>query len=204
MGKTWIFSTSSIKFYPCCRYSAGHLDACLQIYSKYHPNTKKIKKISIQSSDYTINVLTTPLERKLKPQTTVDGQFSMPYQAAAALVQGVINIKTFEEESFKEPKILELIPKIEWRINEEFERRYPASYSCAVTVTMDDGQEFTSVVDNPKGDYRNPMTQEEIENKFISLAQIEIADKDKIRNIIGFVNDLEKTNDINKLFSLID
>ena len=204
LGKTWTFSTSSIKFYPCCRYSAGHLDACLQIYAEHHPDPKKIRKILIRSSKIPIKGLTLPLERKLKPQTTVDAQFSMPYQAAAALMRGVINIKTFTEESFKEPKVHELIPKVEWRIDEEFERRYPASYPCAVTVTMDDGQEFTSVVDNPKGDYRNPMTQEEIENKFISLAQIEIADKDKIRNIIGFVNDLEKTNDINKLFSLID
>lgn len=62
LGKVWNFSTSSIKLYPCCRYSAGHLDACLEIYAKYRPDPQKIKKISIRSSDFTIKILTTPLE----------------------------------------------------------------------------------------------------------------------------------------------
>jgi 2-methylcitrate dehydratase PrpD len=163
-----------------------------------------IKKILIRSSDFTIKLLTTPLERKLRPQTTVDAQFSLPYQAAVALMRGDVDIKTFCEENFKDPQVLELIPKVEWQKDEEFERRYPASYSCTVTVTMDNGQEFTSVIDNPKGDYRNPMTQEEIENKFIDLVRIEIDDVGKIKNIIAFVKEIEKANDINELFSLIE
>ena len=203
-GSTWNFSNSSIKFYPCCRYSGGHLDACLEIVHKYHPDPKKIKKISIRSSNFTIRLLTLPLERKLRPQTSVDAQFSMPYQAAAALTRGKIDIKTFTREDFSDPQILELIPKVEWKEDEEFERRYPASYSCAVTVTMDNGQEFTSIIDNPKGDHRNPMTQEEIEQKFADLVRIEIPDEDRIRDIIGFINELEKADDINTLFPLFE
>lgn len=128
----------------------------------------------------------------------------MPYQAAVALMRGKVDINAFTESSFKDPKLLELVPKVEWNIDEEFERRYPSSYSCAVIVTMDNGEAFTSVVSNPKGDYRNPLSQEQIENKFTDLAAIEIADKGKIKNIVNFVNNLEKTDNINKLFSLLD
>jgi len=203
-GTTWNFSNSSIKFYPCCRYSGGHLDACLEIVNKHHPDPKKIKKILIRSSNFSIKLLTLPLQRKLRPQTSVDAQFSMPYQAAAALRRGKVDIKMFTEGNFEDTQILELIPKVEWKEDEEFERRYPAAYSCAVTVTMDNGQEFTSVIDNPKGDYRNPMTQEEIEHKFAGLARIEMSDEDKIRDIIAFINELEKADDINTLFSLFE
>ena len=45
LGKEWIFATSSIKVYPCCRYSGGHLDACLDIVAKYHPDAEQIEKI---------------------------------------------------------------------------------------------------------------------------------------------------------------
>ena len=69
---------------------------------------------------------------------------------------------------------------------------------------MENGQEFTSVIDNPKGDHRNPMTQEEIEQKFTDLAIIEIPDEGKIRDIIAFINELEKADDINALFSLFE
>ena len=93
---------------------------------------------------------------------------------------------------------------VEWKEDEEFEQRYPAAYSCAVTVTMENGQEFTSVVDNPKGDHRNPMTQEEINQKFTALARIEIPDEGKISDIIAFINELEKADDINALFSVFE
>jgi 2-methylcitrate dehydratase PrpD len=202
-GVRWHFCESSIKVYPCCRYSGGHLDGCLDIVEKYHPEPKKIRKIFIRSSDYTIKLLTLPLERKLKPQTSVDAQFSMPYQAAAALMQGKVDIHTFTEESFKNPEILALVPKVEWAVDDAFERRYPSSYSCAVTVSMDNGQEFTSVVDNPKGDYRNPVTQQEIEEKFMNLARMEISEENRIKKILNYVLELEKADDINKLFLLL-
>ena len=204
LGRIWHFATSSIKFYPCCRYSAGHLDGCLEIYAKYHPTPERIKKISIRSSDFTIKILTTPLGRKLKPQTTVDAQFSMPYQAAVALIRGKVDIESFTEKWFESPSVLELVPKVEWMVDEEFERRYPRSYSCAVTVTMDDGVTYSSVIDNPKGDYRNLLTSEEIGNKFIDLARREMGREDEIREIIRFIRGIEKISDINEMFSLIE
>jgi 2-methylcitrate dehydratase PrpD len=180
------------------------LDACLDIVARFHPDPKKIKKISIRSSNFTINLLTTPLDRKLRPKTAVDAQFSMPYQTASAIIRGNVDIDTFTEKCFTDPLALELVEKIEWHIDEEFERRYPAAYSCAVTVTMDDGKEFTSVIDNPKGDYRNPMTQDEIVRKFSDLARIEITDERKINKIITFIHHLEEVGNVNELFSIVN
>jgi 2-methylcitrate dehydratase PrpD len=203
LGTVWTFANSSIKYYPCCRYSGGHLDACLEIYARHHPDPRHIQKIFIRSSDYTIRLLTLPLERKLKPLTVVDAQFSMPWQAAMALIDGAIDVDTFTEQNLSNRLALELIPKVEWTVDEEFERRYPAFYSCAVTVVMNDGTEFMAVVDNPKGDYRNPMTDEEIEFKFTKLARREIADEGRIREIIALVRDLDQCPDINQFFQLV-
>jgi 2-methylcitrate dehydratase PrpD len=204
LGTEWTFADSSIKFYPCCRYSGGHLDACLDIVAKYHPDPRQIKHIHIRSSDYTIRLLTLPLVRKLKPITVVDAQFSMPWQAAMALIDGKIDVDTFTDANLSNELALAMIPKIDWVIDEEFERRYPAFYSCAVTVTMNDGSEYTSVIDNPKGDYRNPMTDEEIEAKFVKLARREIADEGRIQKIVACIKSLDTLADINDLFSLLN
>jgi 2-methylcitrate dehydratase PrpD len=201
LGEVWTFANSSTKFYPCCRYSGGHLDACLEIVARHHPDPKKIARVLIRSSDYTIRLLAAP--RKRDPQTVVDTQFSMPWQAAIALIDGKIDTETFIEQNLHRPDVRELMKKVDWVLDEEFERRYPAHYSSAVTVTMEDGEEYTSVVDDPKGDFRNPMTQEEIETKFIKLARREIAGIDQIRRIIDFVRDIHKASDIGELFTLI-
>lgn len=79
LGTKWDFATSSIKVYPCCRYSGSHIDACLDVVNKYYPDPAKIKEIFIRSSKYTLELLAEPPERKMEPQTVVDLQFSMPF-----------------------------------------------------------------------------------------------------------------------------
>jgi 2-methylcitrate dehydratase PrpD len=202
LGQDWIFSTSSIKVYPCCRYSGGHLDAALEIQSRYHPDPNKIIKIFIRSSDYTIRLLAAP--RKRDPQTIVDTQFSMPWQTAIALIDGKIDTNTFVAENIHRPDVRALMAKVDWVVDDEFERRYPEHYSCAVTVTMEDGTEYTVQVDDPKGDWRNPVSQGDLEAKFTHLAQREIHDEGRIREIIAYVRDIHLSPDINELFALLN
>jgi len=68
---------------------------------------------------------------------------------------------------------------------------------------MEDGTEYTSVVDNPKGDWRNPVTQEDLEGKFIKLAMREIKDEEKVARIVDFVTGIHEVEDVSKLFALI-
>jgi 2-methylcitrate dehydratase PrpD len=199
LGETWTFADSSIKVYPCCRYSAGHLDACLDIVARYHPDWHKIQRIFIRSSDYTIRLLAMP--RKRDPQNVVDCQFSMPWQAAIALIDGKIDVDTFVPANIFRPDVRELMQKVDWVVDDEFERRYPEHYSCAVHVTMEDGTEYTSVVDDPKGDYRNPVTQQDLENKFRNLALHQL-DAARVERIVQFVTHIEDVQDIGELFAL--
>ena len=201
LGETWAFVKTSIKVYPCCRYSAGHLDACLDIATRSAPDPEEIDRVVIRSSDYTITLLARP--RKMDPQNVVDTQFSMPWQAAIALIDGKIDVDTFTDGNIYRPDVRQLMDKIEWVVDEEFERRYPEHYSCAVTVTMQDGTEYTSEVENPKGDWRNPVTQKELEEKFINLAAREIEDEERIGRIVSFVTGIHEEDDVSKLFELL-
>jgi len=201
LGETWAFVKTSIKVYPCCRYSAGHLDACLEVANQHRPDPDKIDRILIRSSDYTIRLLARP--RKMDPQNVVDTQFSMPWQAAIALIDRKIDVDTFVEENIHRPDVRQLMGKVAWEVDDEFERRYPEHYSCAVTVTMGDGTAYTSVVDDPKGDWRNPVTQEELEEKFINLAMREIKDEERVGRIVDFVTGIHEVADVGELFALL-
>ena len=200
LGSRWEFTTSSIKVYPCCRYSGGHLDACLEIVQKYRPDPNKIKKILVRSSKYTIHLLAEP--RKWDPANVVDGQFSMPYQAAIAFVRGKVGIDEFTEASLREPLARKLIGLVEVVEDPEFERRYPDQYSSAVTITMEDGTQYSAVVDNPKGDKRNPVTHADVENKFRGLVKRVFADDTRVERVIEYVNHIEDSQNAGELVSL--
>ena len=53
--------------------------------------------------------------------------------------------------------------------------------SSAVTITMKDGKELTAVVDDPKGDKRNPVSQKDVENKFRNLVTPILKDTEVLR-----------------------
>ncbi|MDN5301869.1 MAG: hypothetical protein PWQ60_1383 [Thermoanaerobacteraceae bacterium] len=202
IGEEWTFATSSIKVYPCCRYSGGHLDACLELVENYNPDPKKIKKIFIRSSNYTIRLLAE--KRKWDPQNVVDLQFSMPYQAAIAFVNKKITTEEFDMKHLNNPLVRHLMSLVEVVEDPEFERRYPDQYSSAVTITMEDGKEYTAVVDNPRGDKRNPVTLDFVEYKFKYLVDKIFNDNVRVQKIIEYVENLENAENISHLMKLVN
>lgn len=202
LGEQWVFASSSIKVYPCCRYSGGHLDACLQIVADHHPNPAEIEKIRIRSSKYTMRLLAE--ERKWKPQNVVDLQFSMPYQAAIAFINGKVTVDEFDVKYIDDPQVKRLILVTEVVEDPEFERRYPEHYSSAVEVTMKDGKKYVAVIDDPRGDWRNPVTFADVREKFRLLANRIYGDPQRTEDIIRFVENLDKQEDMSGLMRLVN
>ena len=120
LGEDWTFTKSSIKVYPCCRYSGGHLDACLEIVEKYHPNAEDIEKIEIRSSKYTMHLLAEPC--KWAPRNIVDLQFSMPYQAAIAFKNGKFTVDELNTDYINDELVKRLIAATTVTMDDEFER----------------------------------------------------------------------------------
>jgi 2-methylcitrate dehydratase len=55
--------------------------------------------------------------------------------------------------------------------NQEFESLFPKFQPSQVTITLKDGKSHTQRVDVPKGDPRDPMTEDEIAVKFNALGE---------------------------------
>ena len=202
LGEEWTFAASSIKVYPCCRYSGGHLDACLEIVEKYHPNAENIEKIHIRSSKYTMRLLAE--ERKWHPKNIVDLQFSMPYQAAIAFKNGKVTVDEFDVNYIEDALIEKLISVTDVVEDPEFEERYPEHYSSAVEITMKDGTKYEAVINDPKGDWRNPVTYEDVKNKFRSLANRVYDDPQRTEDIIKFIDYLEEQTDMSELMKMVN
>ena len=56
-----------------------------------------------------------------RPSTGLEGKFSMPFCAAAAIVDGKVGIATFEPDRIQAPAIRALMPRVSMRVNPEFD-----------------------------------------------------------------------------------
>ena len=104
------------------------------------------------------------------PESRETADHSLPYCIAAALVDHKVTTQSFSDEKLKDPRIWEVIDRIKGEPSVEFEKMFPAKQPSKVIVRTKDGREFSEYLEYPKGDPREPMTMEDLDNKFEALS----------------------------------
>ena len=75
----------------------------------------------------------------------------------------------FKEERVLDKALIPIMDKVKVVANQEFEALFPKFQPSRVTITTNSGKSHSTRVDVPKGDPRDPMTEEEIAVKFTAL-----------------------------------
>ena len=123
---------------------------------------------------------------KYRPESRETADHSLPYCMAAAIVDKKITNESFSDEKLNDPRIYEVIDKIKGEPSQEFEKMFPAKQPSRVVVTTNDGRIFEEYLEYPKGDPREPMTMDDLKNKFNSLVgeKFDAAAKLQLKEII--------------------
>jgi 2-methylcitrate dehydratase PrpD len=100
----------------------------------------------------------------------VDAQFSMPFGAAVAVLDGAAGLDQFTIEKTRSPKIRELMNKVVLVKDPGIEETFPSEWPAHVTIELTGGQRQEKFVRFPKGDPENPLTWDEMTAKFRALA----------------------------------
>lgn len=190
LGKKWEMTETSIKVHACCRFSGPVADCALDLY-RQGVRAKNVRKITAKVGEFTVKMLCYPVDRKLRPQTHVDAQFSLPYAIAVALCKNRTGISEFGTDAIDDPEVLALAEKVTWELDPDAERLYPKAYPATVIAELNDGRLLQAHVDYPKGDPENPASDEEIIAKFNSLTE-PYMEKEKREKIVETVIRLEK------------
>jgi 2-methylcitrate dehydratase len=92
-----------------------------------------------------------------------------------------------------------LIKKLKVIEEPEFTRRYPAESCTRIEMTTTDGRRFALETSHPKGHYRNPLSDAEIEGKFRGLASGTLGTEGCDR-VLAEVWNLENSATLDRLF----
>jgi 2-methylcitrate dehydratase len=91
--------------------------------------------------------------------------------------------------------------KVKVVANDEFESLFPKFQPSRVTITTTSGNSLTKRVDVPKGDPRDPMTEEEIGVKFRALGE-EVIGREGCAALSAAILSLETLADVRRLTAL--
>ncbi len=168
LGNKFKILNCSMKAFPTEALTHTHITAALKVASRNNITYDQVDSVKVTTIARACDILFDP--QKYHPESRETADHSLPYCIAAAIVNHQITTQSFSEEKLKDPRILEVINKIKGEASMEFEKMFPAKQPSKVTIKTKDGLEFSEYVEYPKGDPREPMTIEDLENKFNSLS----------------------------------
>ena len=154
-----------MKTYAACRHTHPAIEAALTLRQKYRLLPQYIASIEVEA--YKLAVAG-------HDHTDILGinsaKMSLPFSVALALCTGRAGMDSFNEDNVKNETILSLTKKVVVKENEELSSWVPKKRASILHITMNDGRVLTHQIDYPKGEPENPLSDKEVEDKFISLA----------------------------------
>jgi 2-methylcitrate dehydratase PrpD len=136
------------------------------------------------------------------PDSPLAARLSIPYCVSMAAAEGHISMEQFREDKITDPKIREFMKKITVEPAPEFHQKYPGTLAAHVEIRTKDGTQFKEESIYPKGHPQNPMTDEEIKEKFRRLS-LNTLDRVQTEKIIEKVYDLGWVNRADELIQLL-
>tara|TARA_B100001079_G_scaffold69929_1_gene59719 strand:- start:68 stop:1501 length:1434 start_codon:yes stop_codon:yes gene_type:complete len=168
LGDSYKIMECGMKAFPTEALTHTHLSCLLNAMISNDLEYSDIKEVRVTCFAQAYDILFDPT--KYRPESRETADHSLPYCMAAAMVDKKITTDSFSDEKLKDPRIFEVIDKIKGEPSQEFEKMFPAKQPSRVVVTTNDGRTFEEYLEYPKGDPREPMTMDDLENKFNSLA----------------------------------
>jgi 2-methylcitrate dehydratase len=197
--KSFKLMETYIKFYPAEYHAQTAIWAALEI-RKQIKKADEIQSVEIQTHEAGYTILGKDKE-KWAPKTKETADHSLPFMVGAALLYGKVDNASYSPRRLADPELLRLLKKISVREDPELTRDYPRKIANRIRVKLSGGQVITRQVDTPKGHPNNPMSQQEVEEKFKRLTRT-ILKEGQIERIFEYVWNIEAQEEISQLFTL--
>ncbi len=199
LGDEWRIERCGMKAFPTEALTHAPISAVLKIVQENDIAPGDIERVRIRSLARAADILADP--SKYDPRTKETADHSLPYVIAAAIVDRQVTPAQFEPEKIMDPEIRAQLEKVEVVADPEIEAVFPKLQRVIVTVHTGDGREITEQLDYPKGDPRNPLSDEEIEEKFDALAGPVLSEKARAR-LKDAVWKLEEMESVSELMEM--
>src|ERR1051326_5618727 len=188
-----------MKSFPIEALSHAPLTAMMKTVKENEIKAADVKEIKVEVIARAADILGDP--HKYRPDSKETADHSLPYCMAVGLVDGMVTPLQFKEERVRDKALIPIMDKVKVVANEEFEDLFPKFQPSRVTITTNDGKQHSTRVDVPKGDPRDPMTEDEIAVKFNALGKDVVGD-DQRKKLQQCIMKIDSAKNVNELLEL--
>src|ERR1051325_4818338 len=196
LGRPWMFALPGdlIKRFPCGTIQQPVMDATLRLIAEHGIKATEVARVDVGGNQSNVNTLF-----RHKPTTGLEAKFSMEFAVAILLVDGKAGLGQFTDASVQRPAVQDLIARITFHSDPEFDRlgkeggfQAVLEEPMGIRVQLKDGRVLSTRTEPAKGSPRNPMTYDEVADKFRTNAEFARWPAAKTEAIITLVSSLER------------
>lgn len=173
------------KPYAACRHAHAPIEAALKIMSEHALKAEEIDEIRIET--YAL-ALKGHSHKTIK--NTDSAKMSIPYGVAAAIRYGKVNYEQFFEECLNDPSLNEILKKISITEDPKLSALVPEKRAAIVTILSED-REYSCRIDDPLGEPENPLSKEDLEEKYFSLMAAAGKDREFSQEVLNSIYNID-------------
>jgi 2-methylcitrate dehydratase PrpD len=138
-----------------------------------------------------------------RPSDELQAKFSMEFCMAILLLGGQGGLSEFTDEMVNRAEVKAMIEKVDFGVHPEAEAAGYDKMTTIIEITLNDGRKIEGRADFGKGSPANPMSYDEVAEKFLGCADFAGHPRDKAEAVIERVDTLETVGDITEVTALL-
>jgi 2-methylcitrate dehydratase PrpD len=197
-----LLRTHGFKVWPACAYTRPTNAAALYLRTEHRIQPAEVESVTVIGGTGGTQLLCEPLQRKRRPQSSIDGKYSIPFTTAVMMQKGNVTLHDYTDEGLRDAAVLAMADRVSYRAlagaaigggGSDY-----ASRTTTVEVRTKDGRVFSHQPDGVPGDPRHPVAAKALEGKFhdcVSFSATPIS-RAAAEQVVDMVWNLETLKDV--------
>jgi 2-methylcitrate dehydratase PrpD len=196
LGAPWTFDRPGISIKPHPSGSLTHpaMTEMLRLIEDHHLRERGVVKVTVGTNTNMPNALI-----HHRPHNELEAKFSMEFCVAILLVEGRAGLGEFNDATVNREDVQEMIRRVDFVVDPEAEAAGYDKMTSIITVETTDGEVVRGRADFGKGSPDNPMSFEEVAQKFRGCADFAGWDSARADRIVSLVADIDHLADLREL-----
>lgn len=199
LGNPWTFSLPGVSIKPHPSGSLTHpgMGLMLRLIRKHDIKPAQVVNVKVGTNRHMPNALI-----HHRPKNELQAKFSMEFCMAILLLERKAGLAEFTDAVVNRPDVRKMIAKVEFGVHPEAEAAGYEKMTTIIDIALADGRKISGRADFGKGSPANPMSDEELADKFRECAawgKLPKANADKVVDVVFNLDKLKSIRELTKL-----
>jgi 2-methylcitrate dehydratase PrpD len=200
LGDPWTFANPGVSIKPHPSGSLTHpgMTEMVRLIHEHDIKASDVKHVRIGTNSNMPNALI-----HHRPQDELQAKFSMEFCMAILLLDRKAGLGEFTDATTQRDDVKAMIEKVDFVIDERAEKAGYHKMTTIIDITLNDGRVIHGEADFGKGSPANPMSYEEVADKFRDNAAHARLARAAADEVVSLVRDLESQPSLERLMALV-